>query len=252
MRVAIVGYGTMGRQVEKILTERGHDVAARVDPVNPEADHKEPTEEIMRGCEAAIEFSIGSAVLSNARMYSRTGVAAVVGTTGWEDVHSDVKELFAQRGAYLHGSNFSIGAHVFFAVAERLSRIIDSAPQYDLMVHEIHHNRKKDSPSGTALSVAKRIVDAHSRKTRIVTERLDRQIEPHELHVSSTRGGAMPGIHSVIADSEADTIEVTHSVRNRSGLALGAVLAAEWLVGRTGFYEVEDFIEELLNAGGNT
>ena len=251
MKIAIVGYGNMGREVERIIQERGHDVAVRVDPLDSGADESSLTPELLVGCDAAIEFSLAEAVLPNARVYAQSGVPAVVGTTGWEKNRESVKQTFADGGTYLSGSNFSIGAHIFFAVAEYAARLCNRVPEYDLMVHEIHHKRKKDSPSGTALTAANRIVGVHARQKRIVTERLDRPIEPDELHVSSLRGGSVPGVHAVIADSAADTIEISHTVRNRTGLALGSVLAAEWLADKVGFYEVEDFVSELLNSGGS-
>ena len=131
--------------------------------------------------------------------------------------------------------------------AGKLCRILANAvPDYDIMVHELHHKLKKDSPSGTAITLAEKILANCDRKTKIVTQCLDRRIEPEELHVSSTRGGSIPGIHTMYMDSPADTIEITHSARSRGGFALGAVMAAEWIKGKKGFYSVEDFIKEIL------
>ncbi len=249
MNVAIVGYGRMGREVEKALRERGHTVAVRVDPNQDDADSGSLTDDTLEGADSVIEFSLADAVLDNARVYSSTAVPAVVGTTGWEEVSNEVRSLFESSGAYLWGSNFSIGANLFFDIVEHAARLINNVDVYDILMYEIHHRRKKDSPSGTALTTAQRIVDAVERKRKIVTEKLDRKIEADELHVGSVRGGDVPGIHTVMLDSQADTIEIRHTARGRTGFALGAVLAAEWLCGRKGFYSVQDFIEETLGRG---
>ena len=249
MNVLIVGYGNMGREIEKILIERGHSIAGRVDPVAPDADAKRVTSEVLQSTETAIEFSLAEAVYDNARVYAEHAVKAVVGTTGWHDRLEEVTALFNQKGTYIHGTNFSIGAHIFFDLVEKASAAVSALPQYDLMMYEIHHSRKKDSPSGTALTTAERIIKAHAGKDRIVTDRLDRRLEDNELHVASVRGGSIPGIHTVLMDSPADTIEIRHTARNRTGFALGAVLAAEWIQHRTGFFTIEDFISDILDEG---
>jgi 4-hydroxy-tetrahydrodipicolinate reductase len=185
-----------------------------------------------------------------------------VGTTGWKDEEPAVRA--AVRGAdigFLRTSNFSIGAHIFLTLVEEAARLVNTITDYDVLIHEIHHNRKKDSPSGTALSAAARVLKNLSRKKRVVTERLDRQIEPDELHVSSSRTGSVPGIHTLLLDSVFDSIEIVHTARSRGGFALGAVLAAEWLAGsgpdgaaagsagekKKGFFEVEDFIYAIFS-----
>ncbi len=249
MKAVIVGYGSMGREVERALLDRRHTIVSRVDPSPGCGDVRSLDEGILRSGEVVIEFGASAGVLENARRYGAAEIPAVVGTTGWDGSREAVRTVVEQAGsAYLWGANFSIGAHLFFDLVERAARLIDTLPQYDIMMLELHHNRKKDSPSGTALTAASRILAASTRKRRIVDTKLDRQIEPDELHVASLRGGAHPGLHSVILDSAFDTIEITHTARNRSGFALGAVLAAEWLVAgeRRGFLKVEDFIQELL------
>jgi len=247
MRVVIVGYGSMGREVERAVTERGHTVAARVDAAAGRADAPELTRDIAEKADVAVEFSVADAVAGNARRYAAFGLSAIVGTTGWQAKLGEVAAaVTGSRIGYLHGSNFSIGAHLFFALIGRAARLVDPLPEYDILSWEVHHRRKKDSPSGTALAMAKRITDASSRKKRVVTERLDRPIAADELHVASVRGGEVPGIHTVLLDSLFDTIEITHSARSRGGFALGAVRAAEWLAGRTGMFTVDDFITDLL------
>ena len=250
MRVAIIGYGSMGHEVEKVLRDRGHQVSARVDPGQDGADARALTEKIAASSDVAIEFSYAEAVVENARAYARFGLSAVSGTTGWYGRLEEVAGIVrASSIGYLYGSNFSVGAHLFFALAAAAAELSNPCPEYDIMGYEIHHRRKKDSPSGTALTIGKLITATSNRKKKIVTERLDRPPAPDELHVASLRGGEEPGTHTVILDSAFDTIELTHRARSRGGFALGAVRAAEWLAGRKGMFEVGDFIRDILHGG---
>jgi 4-hydroxy-tetrahydrodipicolinate reductase len=247
MRAAIIGYGSMGKEVEKVLLARGHTVAARVDPVAPGADAPSLTPDISARADMAIEFSVPESVLPNARAYASLGLSAVSGTTGWYAKLDELKSIIAGgRTGYLYGSNFSVGAHIFFALVAAASELVGPSPEYDILGYEIHHKRKKDSPSGTALSLARIITARHPRKRDVVTERLDRAVKENELHIASVRGGEFPGVHTVLLDSVSDTIELTHSARNRGGFALGAVRAAEWLADRKGVFEVTDFIQDIL------
>ena len=236
----------MGKEIEKILVSRGHKVAGIVDPMLDGA-YKEVTKEALDSADVVIDFSTPSAVQKNCEAYALGSTPVVLGTTGWGDKYDLIKGIIEKSGiGFVWGSNFSIGAHMLFKIAAYASAMINGIPEYDIMVHEMHHKRKKDSASGTAITLAERILEANTRKTRIVTECLDRKIEDCELHVSSTRGGDIPGIHTVYIDSPADTIQISHSARNRSGFALGAVMAAEWIQNKKGFYAVDDFIKEIL------
>ena len=247
MRVAIIGYGGMGQEVERVLRARGHEIAGRVDPQAPGADSRVLTEKIARGADAAIEFSHADGVVENARAYVRFGVSAIVGTTGWYGKLDEFKSVLASGNiGVVYGSNFSIGAHLFFALVAAATDIVNPFPEYDMLGWEVHHKRKKDSPSGTALNLAKIITSTHARKKTVVADKLDRPPRPDELHFASVRGGEVPGIHTVLLDSQFDTIELTHSVRSRGGLALGAVQAAEWIQGKKGLFEVSDFIHDVL------
>jgi len=245
MDVLIVGYGNMGKEIERILTDRKHTVIARIDPAADDADAAKLSPETAKDADTAIEFSLASGVYENAAFYAQNGIRAVVGTTGWNDRLDEVEALFETGGSFIHGSNFSIGAHLFFNLVERAAALISDLPSYDIMMFEMHHKNKKDSPSGTALVTADRILKASKIKKRIVTEKLDRKPEPDELHIGSVRGGAEPGRHSVILDSIADSLEISHRARSRAGFALGAVLAAEWLQNKEGFYTVENFLSDL-------
>ena len=253
MRIAIVGYGRMGRMIEQVARRRKHEVTLVVDPEisgdGPEQAElaKTLTAESLTEADVAIEFSLPDGVAENVSRYTEAAVPAVIGTTGWLDQLDQItKKVEEANGALLHGANFSIGAHVFFKAAEYAAGLIAELPEYDLLVHEMHHKNKKDSPSGTAITLANRVIAANPRKTSIETARLNREPKPNELHVSSTRGGAVPGTHTLYLDSQADTVEVRHTARSREGFALGAVRAAEWLVGKKGVFDVEDFISELL------
>lgn len=241
----MVGYGSMGKEIEKVLISRGHTVSAVVDPVN--SDNKKVSVDLLDNSDAVIDFSAPSAVENNCSIYNKGKTPVIMGTTGWENIRENVRKDVKKSGiGFLWGSNFSIGAHMFFSLVEKAAALIDTLPEYDIMLHEFHHKRKKDSPSGTALTAAKKIVDNNSRKTEIVTDALDRRIKENELHVSSTRGGEIPGTHKVLIDSLFDTVEVSHTARNRNGFALGAVMAAEWMEKRKGFIAVEEFIKELF------
>jgi 4-hydroxy-tetrahydrodipicolinate reductase len=249
MKALIVGYGSMGREVEKVLLDRGHAVVARVDP-KAKADAASITKDLASKAEIAIEFTAGDAVLENAGLYVRYGLSAVNGATGWYGRLEELKKVLSGANiGYLYGSNFSIGAHLFFALVREAARLSNACPEYDILGYEIHHKRKKDSPSGTALSIAKIVNQESARKKKTVTERLDRAVAPDELHFASLRGGEFPGVHTVLLDSAADTIELQHSARSRGGFALGAVRAAEWLLGRKGIFEVDDFIRDILKGG---
>jgi 4-hydroxy-tetrahydrodipicolinate reductase len=251
MRIALVGYGSMGREVEKILRERGHSVSVRIDPVQKEADAAALTEETARASDMAIEFSLAETVMENVSACARFGLSMVTGTTGWYGKLDEARRIVEGANiGFLYGSNFSVGAHLFFALVAAATELSNPCPEYDLMGWEVHHKRKKDSPSGTALTLARIVTGKSARKKKIVTERLDRAPAADEMHFASVRGGEVPGTHTVLLDSAFDTIELTHRARSRGGFALGAVRAAEWLAGKKGFFEANDFIAELLARRG--
>ena len=159
----------------------------------------------------------------------------------------DVKKIVERAGTGLIWSgNFSIGVNVYFKIIENAAKIINNISDYDVFVHEFHHKNKADSPSGTAVMIGNILTDNIDRKKRVVTEELKRKIEPDELHISSTRGGSVPGTHIVGFDSAADTIELKHTARSRQGFAVGAVMAAEWINGKKGFYDINDLMKEII------
>ncbi len=237
----------MGREIEKICIDRGHSIVSRVDVNADDADSRDLTHSICKDSDVIIEFSLAKAVLDHIKTYAENKTPAVVGTTGWLEKLEDARNIINKnQGTFLYGSNFSIGAHMFFNLLARAGDLAEKVEAYDVMLHEIHHKKKQDSPSGTAVSAAEIVKSRLERKSIIQTETLHRQIKEEEMQVSSLRGGYVPGTHTLYMDSEADTIEITHRARNRKGFALGAVLAAEWVVDKTGFFTVEEFIEDFL------
>jgi 4-hydroxy-tetrahydrodipicolinate reductase len=233
MKIAIIGYGKMGREIESIARAQGETVACTFDIGS------EVTVEALADVDVCIEFSTPDAVLSNIR----TAVAArrdiVVGTTGWHQHLPELKSLVKESGV-LYSANFSLGMNYFFRIVRRAAELMNQTPEYDPYVHEIHHRQKVDSPSGTALRLGQILLDSIDRKKEILGKPLEGKIGPEMLHISSTRVGVAAGTHTVGFDSEADLIELTHVAKTRRGFALGALVAARWLRGRKGIYTMDD------------
>ncbi len=227
MNIAIVGYGKMGKIIERIAQERGHSIVARFD-VDNNVNGEGLTTESLAGVDAAIEFSTPEAALDNIRRLVSLRVPTVIGTTGWYDQLDDVRQLVESNGAALvWGANFSIGVNLFFKLVQDASALFAQYNQYDPYLLEFHHRFKKDAPSGTALITARAMREAYGDRT------------PQAVAV---RAGHIPGTHEVGFDSEADTITLTHTARNREGFAAGAVLAAERIVGKRGLYEFPELL----------
>ncbi len=247
MKVAIVGYGKMGAEVEQVAKSKGHEIVAIIDPSAPQATAAAISKEALSGAEVAIEFSTPAAVLSNIKSLLALNVPVVVGTTGWYDKVGDVKrDVEEVGGSLLYGSNFSVGVNVFFRIVSRAAQLVNNVPEYDVFGYELHHRAKADSPSGTAETIASLLKNNISRKSELQYDRVNRPIKESELHFASIRAGSIPGTHIVGFDSAADTIELRHTARSRSGFALGAVLAAQWLSGKKGFFSVDDFMNDFL------
>lgn len=244
MRFALLGYGGMGQSAARALRERKHTVSAIIDKSNPEANFQDIDSKSLANADVVIDFTQPAAVLSNLESVLALNVPLVIGTTGWYASLAKVKELSLKaKGKVLWSSNFSVGVNLYFKIVEAAAKLVNAYPEYDVWGTELHHNRKSDSPSGTAKTLEKILLQNITRKTSVVEDKLDRAIEPQEIHFSSTRGGAVNFSHTIGFDSAADAITVTHSARNRDGYALGAVQAAEWLVKqKPGFYSMEDFL----------
>ncbi len=238
MKIAIIGYGKMGHMIKSAAEKLGHEVAVTADVSSPDADVKIAPgdgEAVARavkssGAEGVIEFSHPSAVMGNIMALLPLGLPLVVGTTGWSDREKEVADFAAScGGTVMHSSNFSIGVNMFYKIVEEAVKLMEPYSEYDTAVWEMHHNQKADSPSGTALEIARRIMACNPAKTEMVTDAFHEKPMPNQLHVSSTRCGSVPGTHTVFFDSPADTIEITHRARSREGFAFGAVRALDRL-----------------------
>ena len=237
MNIAIVGYGRMGKEVDRIARERGHTVVARLDVSD------EISEATLKNAECCIEFSVPASAVRNIECIASCGRNIVVGTTGWYNRLDEVSTLVEQKKiGLLYAPNFSVGVNLFFSIVRTAARLLNPIDGYDAAVHEIHHRNKVDSPSGTALTIGKIILEEFLRKKSILTETSHQAISPDQLHIVSTRSGTFPGTHEIMFDSALDTIELKHTMKSRSGFAFGAVLAAEWLAGRKGMFTFNDVL----------
>lgn len=231
MRIALLGYGKMGRMVEDIALREGMQVGPKLD-IQDNVGGCGITRASMEGVDVAVEFSQPESALANIEASARAGVSIVVGTTGWFDQQSKVEQLVNDSGIGLvYGANFSLGMNLFFEIVGHATRLVGRMPQYDAFLTEEHHRAKKDAPSGTALTL------------------LD-LMRPHlsnpQLNIASVRAGCIPGTHVIGFDSAADTILLEHRARSRQGFAEGAVLAARWLAGKKGMYDFRQVCREIL------
>ena len=237
MKAAIIGYGKMGREIERILTERGHEAALIIDTDNAhelDAAH-------LAGIDVALEFTTPETAYRNIRTCIECGVAAVSGTTGWTDRLGELQELCRERGgALFYASNYCLGVNLMFRLNRQLAAMIDRVGGYDVRIEEVHHTQKLDAPSGTAITLAEGIISEIGRKTGWVNEPSD---DLSQIVVTSLREGAVPGTHTVTYESDDDRIELKHTIKNRRTLALGAVVAAEFLCGKKGVYTMDDLLK---------
>jgi 4-hydroxy-tetrahydrodipicolinate reductase len=247
VNIALIGYGKMGQMVHRFAAAKGHTIIAIVDPIAGKDYHKEITAEVLSGAEVCIDFTSPQTALANIKQMAALGKNMVIGTTGWYNQMDEVKRIVEEhRVGLIWSGNFSIGVNVLFRIVGCAARFFNNLPDYDVLGHEFHHKDKADSPSGTAVMLGKILLDNLDRKQRLVTDKLERKIEPDEIQFSSTRGGSVPGTHLVMFDSAVDTIEIKHTARGREGFAAGAVLAAEFIQGKTGFYTIDDLMDEVI------
>src|SRR3990172_12676574 len=225
MKLALIGYGKMGRLIEQVALTRGYEIAFKVD-VDENSQGEALTEATLRGVEVAIDFTMPQAVVRSVERITGLGINMVIGTTGWLGQLEAVRRMVEERGVGLvYGSNFSIGVNVFFRLMEAAATLFREYSDYDPWIYEIHHRAKLDAPSGTALKLKQILAQAYAGR---------------DLSVASNRAGAPPGEHTVGFDSEADTLTFTHTARSRLGFATGALRAAEWVRGKKGFYEFSE------------
>ncbi len=234
MKAAIIGYGKMGHEIEKILIARGHEVTLIID-IDNTADLNA---ENLKNVDVAIEFTTPSTAYNNIRTCLECGTAVVSGTTGWVDRLPELQDLCREKGgAMFYASNYSLGVNLMFRLNRELARLMNQFSGYEITMSETHHTEKKDSPSGTAVTLAEDIISRVERKTGWVNEPTN---DPALISIESLRIGKTPGDHSVTYTSEDDVLEIRHSIKNRRTLAHGAVVAAEFLCGKQGIYTMED------------
>ncbi len=240
MKIALIGYGKMGHAIERHATGRGHTVVCRIDADNM-ADIDSPE---FASADVAIEFTRPDAGYDNCLRAITRGVPVVSGTTGWADRLPELKALCdSGRGTLLWSSNYSIGVNLFLALNRYLTRLMAPFPQYRPAMNEVHHIHKLDHPSGTALTLAGDIIAAHPALTGWTEEAAHAD---DTLPITHERRGEVPGIHTITWESPVDSITITHDAKSRDGFALGAVMAAEWLAGKTGYHTIDQFIQELI------
>jgi 4-hydroxy-tetrahydrodipicolinate reductase len=235
MKIALIGYGKMGKEIEAIAVSRGHSVVLKVSSHNAGS----VTGHDLLNADVGIEFSTPHTVIENIKKSIDAGLPLVVGTTGWYQQFDEIKSYcHFKNGALFHATNFSLGVNLFFRVNTYLAQLMNSYPEYNVSLEEIHHIHKLDKPSGTAISLANQVISKVDRKKKwSTTETAD-----HTLFIKDVREGEVPGTHIVKYHSAIDDIEIMHKAHNRKGFALGAVIAAEFLLGKKGIYTMEDLI----------
>lgn len=242
MNIALVGYGKMGKEVESAAQAR-NILIKKILTVENNLTGMGISAETLKDVDVCIDFSVSAAVINNLSAIAQCGKNIVVGTTGWYDKLDKVKKIVKENNiGMLYSPNFSIGMNIFFQILGSTSSVFDKFDMYDVAVNEIHHRGKLDNPSGTALAIGQTILQHIRRKKEIIHETLHRELKPEQIHISSTRLGHVVGIHSVVFDSESDTIEMVHTAKNRSGFAIGALIGAEWLKGKKGVFTMKDVL----------
>ena len=237
MKIALIGYGKMGKTIEQIALNRGHQIVSIVDINNPE----EFQSANFKSADVAIEFTTPATAFDNYMKSFAAGVPVVSGTTGWLDRIGEIKEKCEKEGkTFFYASNFSIGVNIFFALNKYLAKIMNNFPSYNISMTETHHIHKLDAPSGTAITLAEGIIENVDRKDRWTLETAE---QPTDLPIHAIREGEVPGIHEVTYESDVDYISIKHDAKSRAGFALGAVVAAEFTAGKKGFLGLDDMLK---------
>ncbi|WBX75635.1 4-hydroxy-tetrahydrodipicolinate reductase [Tenacibaculum ovolyticum] len=233
MKIALLGYGRMGKEIEKIALQRGHEIIIKTS----EKEGYDITE-----ADVAIDFSVPSSAFDNISNCINNQIPVISGTTGWLDKYDSIVELCNQKkGAFIYASNFSLGVNVFFELNKQLAKMMNALEQYNVSIEEIHHTKKLDAPSGTAITLAEGIIE----NTNKDNWELETLTSEKNIPITAIRTPDVPGTHTTTYKSVVDTIDIKHTAHNRQGFALGAVIAAEWLVNKTGVYTMRD----VLNLG---
>lgn len=236
MNIALIGYGKMGHEIEKIAINRGHKIVSIIDINNP----TDFDSSAFKSADVAIEFSTPDSAIDNYRRCFAAHVPVVAGTTGWLEHLDEVKKACSEEGqTFFYASNYSLGVNIFFTLNKFLAKIMNKYPDYDIKMEETHHIHKLDAPSGTAITLAEGVLENVERKDRWT---LDNEEKGSDLAIHCIREGEVPGIHEIIYESEVDSISIKHDSKNRKGLALGAVIAAEFTEGKKGFLGMNDML----------
>lgn len=237
MKIALIGYGKMGKEIERIALERGHEIVCRIDMNSNDTFDSDA----FRSAEAAIEFTIPEAAYGNYLNCFKYKVPVVSGTTGWLDKLPKIKEMCQTQGqTFFYASNFSLGVNIFFAINAQLAKLMNRADGYDVKMTEVHHTQKLDAPSGTAITLAEGVIENYGPKNAWVLA--NDQAKYSDLQITAVREGQVPGIHTITYESEVDEITIHHSAKSRKGFALGAVLAAEFVKDHKGFLGMKDLL----------
>lgn len=236
MRIALIGYGKMGKEIEKIIAERNHTISLIIDIQNLDDFSKLKS----TNTEVAIEFSGPESAHENILHCLELNIPVVSGSTGWIDKYEETANLFLEKqGAFFYSSNYSIGVNILFKLNRELAQIMNGLPSYDVEIEEIHHTTKLDKPSGTAISLAKGIMENLDRKRKW---ELDSATTEDSIQITAVRTENVPGVHTVTYESDIDILKIHHSAKSRRGLALGAVMAAEFLAGKKGVFGMNDLL----------
>ncbi len=239
MKIALIGYGKMGKTIEKIALERGHEIVSTID-IDNIADFDSPA---FKSADVAIEFTQPACAADNIRSCFKAKVPVVCGTTGWSNqLDAIITEMKQTDGTLFWSSNFSLGVNVFFAVNKYLAKIMDRFENYNVQMTEIHHTKKLDAPSGTAITLAEGILENLTRKTSWCNET---ESKASELAIKAIREGEVPGTHTIIYENEIDSITITHEAKNRHGFAFGSVVAAEFTAGKKGYLGMKNMLDFL-------
>ncbi|HNQ27543.1 MAG TPA: 4-hydroxy-tetrahydrodipicolinate reductase [Aquaticitalea sp.] len=232
MNIALLGYGKMGKAIESIAESRGHTIVLKIN--EKDSDYS------FHNVDVAIDFSIPNAAVGNITKCLENNVPIISGTTGWLNKYDDMVALCkAKNGTFLYASNFSLGVNIFFELNRQLARMMKDFPQYGVSIEEIHHTQKLDAPSGTAISLANQIIE----QSDYVTWQLGQTTEKDQIGITAKRIENVPGTHEITYASNVDNIQIKHTAHSREGFALGAVVAAEWIVGKKGVFTMKDVLQ---------
>lgn len=236
MRIALIGYGKMGKAIEEAALQRGHQIVIKIDQPNLH----EFTKENLAKADAAIEFTNPHSAFDNVKNCLDFGVPVVCGSTGWTEQLDEMKKICADKnGSFIYSSNYSVGVNIFFEVNKKLAVLMAPHKEYEVILEETHHTQKKDAPSGTAITLAEQVLEHIKRKKQWVNELSD---HPEDLEIISQRVDPAPGTHSIKYSSAIDTIEIIHTAHNRKGFATGTVLAVEFIKNKKGFFTMKDVL----------